>query len=251
MILVIKLYLGKRKGTTPHKGPKQQPRSIFNINLFNYIETNNAVKKEKKPATKQSIEEILKEIDMTSSEMNEKEAAKLQELDKILTENPDLKNMTVEDLIGMLNLSEEDKNKLNEQVQEILHSTDLNSQSDLLNKQFPGIDPAMDEMMRNIQMEFAKTPGLQEEFTTWINGVQAQLGNDLEKINTMSEEEVNKISLPPPRLRAVLDKYIPDTDKYNTLNLDKGMAFEFGTKEDLKEDEEEGEPIEIEEIKMH
>ena len=158
---------------------------------------------------------------MTSSEMNEKEAAKLQELDKILTENPDLKNMTVEDLIGMLNLSEEDKNKLNEQVQEILHSTDLNSQSDLLNKQFPGIDPAMDEMMRNIQMEFAKTPGLQEEFTTWINGVQAQLGNDLEKINTMSEEEVNKISLPPPRLRAVLDKYIPDTDKYNTLNLDK------------------------------
>ena len=188
---------------------------------------------------------------MTSSEMNEKEAAKLQELDKILTENPDLKNMTVEDLIGMLNLSEEDKNKLNEQVQEILHSTDLNSQSDLLNKQFPGIDPAMDEMMRNIQMEFAKTPGLQEEFTTWINGVQAQLGNDLEKINTMSEEEVNKISLPPPRLRAVLDKYIPDTDKYNTLNLDKGMAFEFGTKEDLKEDEEEGEPIEIEEIKMH
>ena len=188
---------------------------------------------------------------MTSSEMNEKEAAKLQELDKILTENPDLKNMTVEDLIGMLNLSEEDKNKLNEQVQEILHSTDLNSQSDLLNKQFPGIDPAMDEMMRNIQMEFAKTPGLQEEFTTWINGVQAQLGNDLEKINTMSEEEVNKISLPPPRLRAVLDKYIPDTDKYNTLNLDKGMTFEFGTKEDLKEDEEEGEPIEIEEIKMH
>ena len=188
---------------------------------------------------------------MTSSEMNEKEAAKLQELDKILTENPDLKNMTVEDLIGMLNLSEEDKNKLNEQVQEILHSTDLNSQSDLLNKQFPGIDPAMDEMMRNIQMEFAKTPGLQEEFTTWINGVQAQLGNDLEKINTMSEEEVNKISLPPPRLRAVLDKYIPDTDKYNTLNLDKGMTFEFGTKEDLKEDEEEGETIEIEEIKMH
>lgn len=188
---------------------------------------------------------------MTSSEMNEKEAAKLQELDKILTENPDLKNMTVEDLIGMLNLSEEDKNKLNEQVQEILHSTDLNSQSDLLNKQFPGIDPAMDEMMRNIQMEFAKTPGLQEEFTTWINGVQAQLGNDLEKINTMSEEEVNKISLPPPRLRAVLDKYIPDTDKYNTLNLDKGMTFEFGTKEDLKEDEEEGKPIEIEEIKMH
>lgn len=188
---------------------------------------------------------------MTSSEMNEKEAAKLQELDKILTENPDLKNMTVEDLIGMLNLSEEDKNKLNEQVQEILHSTDLNSQSDLLNKQFPGIDPAMDEMMRNIQIEFAKTPGLQEEFTTWINGVQAQLGNDLEKINTMSEEEVNKISLPPPRLRAVLDKYIPDTDKYNTLNLDKGMAFEFGTKEDLKEDEEEGKPIEIEEIKMH
>ena len=77
------------------------------------------------------------------------------------------------------------------------------------------------------------------------------LGLYTELINTMSEEEVNKISLPPPRLRAVLDKYIPDTDKYNTLNLDKGMAFEFGRKEDLKEDEEEGEPIEIEEIKMH
>ena len=103
--------------------------------------------------------------------------------------------------------------------------------------------------MKNIQMEFEKTPGLQEEFNEWIKGVQEKLGPDLDKINSMSEDEVDDISLPPPRLRAVLDKYIPDTDKYNNMDLDKGMTFELGTRDDVGEDEE-GEPIEIEEIKM-
>lgn len=181
--------------------------------------------------------------------MSEKEADKLKELDKIFTENPELRDMTVEDLIGMLNLSEEDKSNLNSQVHDILNSGDITKQNDNLNKQFPQLDPAMDEMMKNIQMEFEKTPGLQEEFNTWIKGVQDKLGPDLDKINSLSEDEVDDISLPPPRLRAVLDKYIPDTDKFNNLDLDKGMTFELGTRDDAGEDEE-GEPIEIEEIKI-
>lgn len=182
--------------------------------------------------------------------MTEKEADKLKELDKIFTENPELRDMTVEDLIGMLNLSEEDKSNLNTQVHDILGSGDLGTQNENLNKHFPQLDPAMDEMMKNIQKEFEQEPGLQEEFTKWIQGVQEHLGPDLDKINTMSEDEVNQISLPPPRLRAVLDKYIPDTDKYNTLDVGDDLTFELGTKEDMEEGED-GEPIEIEEIKMH
>lgn len=217
--------------------------------FIHFIEVDPKAAEERKNAAKKTIEDILKELDMESPEMTTKEADKLKELDKIFTENPDLKDMSVEELVGMLNLSEEDKKNLNQQVQTILQSGDINAQNESLNKQFPAIDPAMNDMMNKIQEEFAQTPGLQEEFTSWMKSVQEKLGPNLDNINTMSEEEVNQISLPPPRLRAVFDKYIPDMDKFNDLSLDDGM--ELGTEADKTEDTEEGEPIEIEEIKLH
>ena len=46
---------------------------------------------------------------MTSDKLSENETKKLEELDKILSENPELKNMSMDEIIGMLNLSETDK----------------------------------------------------------------------------------------------------------------------------------------------
>ena len=62
------------------------------------------------------------------------------------------------------------------------------------------------------------------------------------------------LALPPPRVKEILDRIIPDTDKFNSLNLDEGMNLnmDFGGKgEEKKEEEEDGdEPIEVEEIKI-
>ena len=55
-------------------------------------------------------------------------------------------------------------------------------------------------------------------------------------------------------MKEILDRIIPDTDKFNSLNLDEGMSLnmDFGGKgEEKKEEEEDGdEPIEVEEIKI-
>ena len=85
-----------------------------------------------------------------------------------------------------------------------------------------------------------------EEFENWINSVQEKLGKNFEKMEKMSEEEINSISLPPPRLREVMDRFIPDMDKMNTMNLDEGMNLNLGLGDQTTD--EDGKPIEVEEI---
>ena len=96
--------------------------------------------------------------------MSETEAKKLQELDKILSESPELKNMSMEEIIGMLNLSEEDNNMLKSQIADIMKSGSINSMNQDLSKQFPGIDPVIQNIMKEMEKEFDKTPGLRSEF---------------------------------------------------------------------------------------
>ena len=204
--------------------------------------------------TKQTVADILKDIDMTSSELSTTEAKKLQELDKILSESPDLKNLSMDEIIGMLNISEEDKKQLASQVNDILKSGDLNMKDAELRKKFPAMDPTIENIMNDLEKEFANAPGVREEFQNWIASTQQKLGMNLEKMENMTTEEIDSLALPPPRVKEILDRIIPDTDKFNSLNLDEGMNLnmDFGGKgEEKKEEEEDGdEPIEVEEIKI-
>lgn len=191
---------------------------------------------------------------MTSSELSTTEAKKLQELDKILSESPDLKNLSMDEIIGMLNISEEDKKQLASQVNDILKSGDLDMKDAELRKKFPAMDPTIENIMNDLEKEFANAPGVREEFQNWIASTQQKLGMNLEKMENMTTEEIESLALPPPRVKEILDRIIPDTDKFNSLNLDEGMNLnmDFGGKgEEKKEEEEDGdEPIEVEEIKI-
>lgn len=198
--------------------------------------------------------DILKDIDMTSSELSTTEAKKLQELDTILSESPDLKNLSMDEIIGMLNISEEDKKQLASQVNDILKSGDLDMKDAELRKKFPAMDPTIENIMNDLEKEFANAPGVREEFQNWIASTQQKLGMNLEKMENMTTEEIDSLALPPPRVKEILDRIIPDTDKFNSLNLDEGMSLnmDFGGKgEEKKGEEEDGdEPIEVEEIKI-
>lgn len=208
----------------------------------------------KTKGTKQTVADILKDIDMTSSELSTTEAKKLQELDKLLSESPELKNMSMDEIIGMLNLSEDDKKQLSSQVNDILKSGDLDMKDAELRKKFPAMDPSIERIMNDLEKEFQSAPGVREEFQNWIASTQQKLGVNLEKMEHMTSEEIDSLALPPPRVKEILDRIIPDTDKFNALNLDEGMnlSMDFGGKGDEKKEEEEDgdEPIEVEEIKI-
>ena len=73
--------------------------------------------------------------------------------------------------------------------------------------------------MKEMEKEFDKTPGLRSEFQSWMNMIQRELGPNLEKADGMTEEEINRISLPPPRLREVMDRLIPDPKPVKRLCL--------------------------------
>ena len=178
---------------------------------------------------------------MTSSELSTTEAKKLQELDKILSESPDLKNLSMDEIIGMLNISEEDKKQLASQVNDILKSGDLDMKDAELRKKFPAMDPTIENIMNDLEKEFANAPGVREEFQNWIASTQQKLGMNLEKMENMTTEEIDSLALPPPRVKEILDRIIPDTDKFNSLNLDEGMNLnmDFGGKGEEKKEEEE------------
>lgn len=203
--------------------------------------------------TKEKVEEILKSIDITSPELSTTEAKKLEELDKLLNESPELKNLSMDEIIGMLNISEDDKKQLASQVDDILKSGDLNMKDKDIREKFPAMDPTIEAMMSNLEKEFDKVPGVREEFQNWINATQQQLGANLEMMEKLSPEEIDKLALPPPRVKEILDRIIPDTDKFNSLKLDEGMdmSMDFGVKgKDDEPDDDDGEPIEVEEIKI-
>ena len=143
--------------------------------------------------TKQTVADILKDIDMTSSELSTTEAKKLQELDKILSESPDLKNLSMDEIIGMLNISEEDKKQLASQVNDILKSGDLDMKDAELRKKFPAMDPTIENIMNDLEKEFANAPGVREEFQNWIASTQQKLGMNLEKMENMTTEEIARL----------------------------------------------------------
>ena len=128
--------------------------------------------------TKEKVEEMLKSIDITSPELSTTEAKKLEELDKLLNESPELKNLSMDEIIGMLNISEDDKKQLASQVDDILKSGDLNMKDKDIREKFPAMDPTIEAMMSNLEKEFDKVPGVREEFQNWINATQQQLGGE-------------------------------------------------------------------------
>ena len=153
----------------------------------------------------------------------------------------------------MLNISEDDKKQLASQVDDILKSGDLNMKDKDIREKFPAMDPTIEAMMSNLEKEFDKVPGVREEFQNWINATQQQLGANLEMMEKLSPEEIDKLALPPPRVKEILDRIIPDTDKFNSLKLDEGMdmSMDFGVKgKEDEPDDDDGEPIEVEEIKI-
>lgn len=79
-------------------------------------------------------------------------------MDKILSESPDLKNLSMDEIISMLNISEEDKKQLASQVNDILKSGDLDMKDAELRKKFPAMDPTIENIMNDLEKEFAMPP---------------------------------------------------------------------------------------------
>lgn len=198
--------------------------------------------REAKKPDKQTVAELLKEIDLTSDIVSEEETKKLKELDHILSESPELKNMSMDEIIGMLNISEDDKKSLTEQVNQIISNEKLPMSEEDIQKEFPGIEKESVEVIKALDDEISKNPDFRRDFFAWTQQVQQSLGPNMEKLKTLGEDELARIATPPDDLRAVLDRIMP-----NVEGIESAMRMDA---KDIWKDEESGEDVEIEEIKI-
>lgn len=200
------------------------------------------MKEPRRKADKEALSKLLKEIDITSDEMSEKEVQKLQDLNHILSESPELRNLPMEEIIGMLNISEEDKLDLTNQVNKIIDNEKAPISEEELRKEFPGLEKESMEMMKALDAECSKNPAFRTNFLAWTQRVQQALGTDMEKVETLDEMELARVTTPPPEVREVLDRIMPDIS-----NL--GAMTQMNS-DDIWKDDDDKEPVEIEEIKI-
>ena len=185
---------------------------------------------------------MLKEIDLNSDIISDEETKKLKELDHILTESPELKNMSMDEIIEMLNISEDDKKLLTEQVNQIISNDKMPMTEEEIHKEFPGIEKESVEVIKALDDEISKNPTFRRDFLTWTQQVQQSLGPNMEKLKTLGEEELTRITTPPDDLRAVLDRIMP-----NMEGIESAMRMD---EKDIWKDEDSREDVEIEEIKI-
>lgn len=198
--------------------------------------------KETKKPDKQTVAELLKEIDLSSDIVSEEETKKLKELDHILSESPELKNMSMDEIIGMLNISEDDKKSLTEQVNQIISNEKMPMSDEEIHKEFPGIEKESVEVIKALDEEISKNPDFRRDFFAWTQQVQQSLGPNMEKLKTLGEDELARIATPPDDLRVVLDRIMP-----NVEGIESAMRMDA---KDIWKDEETGEDVEVEEIKI-
>ena len=200
------------------------------------------MKETHRKADKEALSKLLKEIDITSDEMSEKEIQKLKELNHILSESPELKNLPMEEIIGMLNISEEDKLDLTSQVSKIINNEKAPISEEELRKEFPGLEKESMEVMKALDAECSKNPTFRTSFLAWTQQVQQALGPDMGKVEALNEMELTRITTPPPEVREVLDRIMPDISNLGTM-----MQMDS---DDVWKDDDTKEPVEIEEIKI-
>lgn len=184
----------------------------------------------------------MKEIDLSSDIVSEEETEKLRELDHILSESPELKNMSMDEIIGMLNISDDEKKLLTEQVNQIISNDKAPMSEEEIHKEFPGIEKESMEVIKALDEEISKNPTFRHDFFAWTQQVQQSLGPNMENLKTLGEDELARIATPPDDLRAVLDRIMP-----NMEGIESAMRM---NEKDIWKDDESNEDVEIEEIKI-
>lgn len=169
------------------------------------------------------MQNVISKLTVRKEDLDEDERRFFDEFEKKLSANPNYESMSPDDLLDSLGLTKEDKDSLKKELKSMVSSAEEEMKHISLQHLFPSASSSIEDFNKGLQKAVAEDPSIKEEVSSWLQSVQSKLGNDIYKLEKLSDEEFASIALPPENLRKVLKKYMPTSDRLGDINFDAGL----------------------------
>lgn len=168
---------------------------------------------------KRSLSKAMSYLSLKESDLEEDEMKVMREMNQLLSSNPKYKNLSPEELIDALNLTEEDKDAVQKGLKQMLNSAEEELSKVDMREMFPDLESSYDDLLSSIYSAVKSDPTLHQDLRSWMNSVKAKLGDDMKGMEGLSDEEFAEIALPPERLRKAMHQYTATSNRLGDLNL--------------------------------
>ena len=176
---------------------------------------------------KQSLAKAMSYLSLNEEDMEDEEVKVMREMNRLLSSNPKYKNLSPEELVEALDLKPEDKELVQQGLQQMLTSAEAELDKVDIDELFPDLKDSYNDLVMNLRRAITDDPSLQTELESWLSGVKEKLGEDVKGMEALSDEEFAEIALPPERLRNALQKYTTTTNRLGDLNWNANSTKEF------------------------
>lgn len=169
---------------------------------------------------KKHMQNILSSLSIRREDLDEDETHFFDEFEKMLSQNPNFNQMSPESFIDSLGLDKEDRESLELELKDMVSKAEEELKKVNLSHLFPDAEHSVSDFSRGLQRCMQAHPESVPEITEWLNSVQTKLGNDVHKLEKLSDEEFAAIALPPEHLRTLLKEYMPSSNRISDINFD-------------------------------
>lgn len=153
---------------------------------------------------------------LSADDTTEEEQRDIDDILNVLQCHPNYENMSPEQLLDVLDLKPETRKAVDAELKRMVEKAeDCLKDVDIQNI-LPESRVAEAEFVKGMNTVLAKDPSLKSDASEWIQKMKERVGDDLSRMETLSDEEFASLATPPPRLRAALKEVLPPS----VMNLD-------------------------------
>mgnify|MGYP003262719013 CR=1 FL=1 len=153
---------------------------------------------------------------LSCDKTTEEEQKDINDILDVLQLHPNFEHMSPDQLLDVMDLKPETREAVNTELKRMVEEAEECLKDVSIQNILPESQVAEAEFVKGMNTVLAKDPSLKSDANEWIQNMKARVGDDLSRMETLSDEEFAALATPPPRLRAALKEVLPP----NVMNLD-------------------------------
>ena len=153
---------------------------------------------------------------LSADDNTEEEQQDIDDILDVLQYHPNYDSMSPEQLLNVLDLKPETRKAVDMELKRMVEEAEECLKDVDIQNILPESQVAEAEFVKGMNTVLAKDPSLKSDVSEWIQKMKERAGDDLSRMETLSDEEFASLATPPPRLRAALKEVLPP----NVINLD-------------------------------
>lgn len=165
------------------------------------------------------MQNILSNLTVRREDLDEDETHFFDEFEKMLSQNPNFNLMSPESFIDSLGLDKEDKESIELELKDMVSKAEEELKQVNLSHLLPDVEHSVSDFSQGLQRCMQDHPECIPEIEEWLNSVQSKLGEDVHKLEKLSDEDFASIALPPENIRNLLKDYMPNSNRISDINF--------------------------------